>query len=78
MKTYSAVIAIALAAFVLRAATNQTYTVRCVTFETTNAIEVIHDHEKKIPPCTLIRYVENGKTNEYHAWAIAVQVITNK
>ena len=57
--------------------TNQTYTVRTQVWETTNAVEVIPNHEKRFPPCTLIRYVENGRTNEFHAWAIPVIVTTN-
>jgi hypothetical protein len=56
------------------AATNQTYTVKTPVWETTNAIAVIRNHAKKVPPCTLIRYVEGGRTNEFHAWACPVVV----
>lgn len=28
--------------------------------------------------CTLVRYVDNGVTNEFHAWAVPVNVETNK
>lgn len=64
--------------FLSVAATNVTYTVKTPVWETTNAIRIIPDHEKKVPPCTLIVYVENGRTNEFHAWMVPVVVITNK
>lgn len=28
--------------------------------------------------CTLVRYVENGATNDFHAWAVRVNVETNR
>lgn len=28
--------------------------------------------------CTLIRYVDNGVTNEFHAWMVPVMVVTNR
>lgn len=55
-----------------------TYTVQTPVWETTNAVAVIIDHEKKVPPCTLILYIEGGKTNAFHAWAVPVVVLTNK
>lgn len=57
------------------AATNETYTVKTPVWETTNAIQVIRNHE---PGCHSIRYIESGKTNEFHAWAVPIVVITNK
>jgi len=47
-------------------------TVAGMTFS--NVIEVVPNHAKKQPPCTLIRYIENKKTNEFHAWAMKVDV----
>lgn len=44
----------------------------------TNVVEVIENHENSTPPCTLIRYVEKGFTNEFHAWAVLVIMETNK
>lgn len=81
MKTKIIKLAILLAAlgsislFGAVAATNQTYTVKTPVWETTNAIQVIWNHE---PSCTLVRYVQNGTTNEFHAWAAPVVVTTNK
>lgn len=60
------------------AANQPTYTVKTPGWQTTNAIEVIPDHEKAVPPCTLIRYVQDGRTNEFHAWAVPVIVTTNQ
>lgn len=63
-------------------ATNQlpveTYTVKAGPFETTNAVEIIPNHEHRDPPCTLIRYIENGHKVDFHAWAVPVTVTTNK
>lgn len=65
------------------AATNKTYTANIwidgdsvITF--TNCIKIQEDHEKKIPPCTLITHIVDGKTNEFHAFAVPVIVFTNK
>lgn len=51
-----------------------TYTVKTPVWETTNAIEVLPNHE---PNCTLVRYVADGTTNEFHAWMVPVVVVTN-
>lgn len=44
----------------------------------TNVVAVVWNHEKREPPCHLIRYVKDGKTNEFHAWMVNVTVTTNK
>lgn len=43
-------------------------------FKTTNCI----NYYKHADDCYLITYIENSKTNEYHAWVIPITVITNK
>ncbi len=44
----------------------------------TNVVQVIRNHDKAEPQCHLIRYVERGKTNEFHAWAVPITITTNK
>lgn len=57
------------------AATNKTYTVKTPVWETTNAIKIIPNHE---PGCHLIKYIENDKTNDFHAWGVPIVITTNK
>ena len=52
----------------------QTYTVKTPVWETEHAIEVLVNHE---PNCTLVRYLKDGLTNEFHAWAVPVVISTN-
>lgn len=40
-----------------------------------DVIDYIPNHE---PNCTLIRYVENGRTNEFHAWLVSVRFENEK
>lgn len=44
----------------------------------TNVVSIAWNHEKKEPPCHLIHYVKDGRTNEFHAWMVNVTVRTNK
>lgn len=68
------VVALAVACSALFSGANETYTVKTPVWETTNAVQVIRNHE---PGCTLVKYVERGRTNEFHAWAVPVVVTTN-
>jgi hypothetical protein len=54
-----------------------TYTVETPVWKTSNAVEVIQNHE---PGCHLVRYMVPGFTNafEFHAWAVPVIITTNK
>lgn len=70
MKTFIAFIAL-----LSVAATNETYTAKIPGWQFTNVVAVVRNHE---PNCHLIRYVQNGATNEFHAWAVPVVVITNR
>lgn len=45
-----------------------------ILWSTTNAIEVTN-HEAT---CWLVRYLEHGRTNEFHAWAVPITIETNK
>jgi len=52
-----------------------TVTVGGLDLKFTNCIAVIQNHE---PGCHLIRYVADGRTNEFHAWAVPIIVSTNQ
>jgi hypothetical protein len=52
----------------------QSLTVTTPVWKTTNAISAV----RHTPDCTLVVYVENGKTNEFHAWLVPVTIETNK
>lgn len=67
--------ALAVACSVLFCGANETYTVKTPVWETTNAVKVVRNHE---PGCTLVVYVQGGRTNEFHAWAVPVKVTTNQ
>jgi len=66
---------IALLSLLCVAATNETYTVRIPGWKFTNVVSVVQNHE---PGCHLVKYVENGMTNDFHAWAVPVVIETNK
>lgn len=61
------------------AATNETYNVKVgwtdpPLWQQTNCLSA----EPHSMSCWLIRWVENGKTNEFHAFAVKVSVETNR
>lgn len=61
------------------AAVAETYTVGIYDWgnhllTTFDNVILVTNHE---PHCFLIRYVENGKTNDFHAWLVPIKVITN-
>lgn len=43
----------------------------------TNVFRIDWDHEHKVPPCHLVWSVQNGQTNQFHAWCVDLKIGTN-
>jgi hypothetical protein len=58
-------------------ARSETYTVTVPSLDLVfrNVIEYPKEHSQN---CRLVRYVQDGKTNEFHAWMVPIVVGTNK
>lgn len=77
MKTIAALSILLTSLSLFGKATNETYTVTVWAggeLKLTNCIAIT----KCTADCTLVRYIERGKTNEFHAWMVPIHVETNK